>query len=238
MAETFAGDLSGSRFNEVDLSGSRFLGVNLTNVEIEEAWAINLKIDNALLGNVVINGVEVAGYVVDQLRRTDPDRALQNPIDRESGMFAIETVDTRWSALIERARALPDAQRHQSVNDEWSFVQTLRHLVFGIDKWFTVPVLGGGFEPMGLPNMSSPHSLFPGTDPDASPTFDEAVAARAERVAAVRAWLASAEPADFGRIVTVIENGRAPVLACLATVIEEALGHLGYATRDLDILTG
>jgi dihydrofolate reductase len=47
----------------------------------------------------------------------------------------------RRSKTITRAQALPEGTLHESVNDEWSFVQTLRHLVFAMDKWFTAPIL-------------------------------------------------------------------------------------------------
>ena len=36
----------------------------------------------------------------------------------------------------------------------------------------------------------------------------------------------------------MLENGTAPIQGCLHTVFEEELGHLGYATRDLDLLEG
>ena len=62
---------------------------------------------------------------------------------------------TDWAAAIERARRLPDEQRRASVEGEWSFVETIRHLVFATDKWFTVAVLGGAFHPIGLPNSGS-----------------------------------------------------------------------------------
>ena len=47
---------------------------------------------------------------------------------------------------------VPQAAAQASVDGEFSFVQTLRHLAFAMDKWFTVPILGGEFDPMGLPN--------------------------------------------------------------------------------------
>ncbi len=34
----------------------------------------------------------------------------------------------------------------------------------------------------------------------------------------------------------VLENGTAPLQACLHVVFEEEMAHLGYATRDLDVL--
>jgi hypothetical protein len=34
----------------------------------------------------------------------------------------------------------------------------------------------------------------------------------------------------------VLENGTAPLQACLHVVFEEEMAHHGYATRDLDLL--
>ena len=50
-------------------------------------------------------------------------------------------------------------------------------------------------------------------------------------------YLAALDPAALTEIRTVLENGNAPVLACLHAVLGEEVAHLGYATRDLDILT-
>lgn len=63
-----------------------------------------------------------------------------------------------------QARALPDEKLHEPVNGEWTFVQTLRHLVFGMDKWFTVSILGGSFHPIGLPNSGSATSRGPASN--------------------------------------------------------------------------
>ncbi len=49
----------------------------------------------------------------------------------------------------------------------WSFVATLRHLVFAMDKWFTAPILGGEeLHPVGLPNTGF-------ADLGADPNLDE-----------------------------------------------------------------
>ena len=61
---------------------------------------------------------------------------------------------------------------HESVGGEWSFVDTLRHLVFAMDKWFTTPILGDEeFHPIGLPNTGSADFGWPGLDRSAAPTF-------------------------------------------------------------------
>jgi len=36
---------------------------------------------------------------------------------------------------VERARLLPPDLLHESVDGEWSFIETLRHLVFATDSW-------------------------------------------------------------------------------------------------------
>ncbi|HEX2460214.1 MAG TPA: hypothetical protein VHJ58_08710 [Vicinamibacterales bacterium] len=85
-----------------------------------------------------------------------------------------------------RAWILAAGPLHESVNDEWSFVQTLRHLVFAMDKWFTAPILGAGFHPIGLPNSGSVDFPWPGLDDNLRPSVSEALAVRADRATRFR----------------------------------------------------
>ena len=64
---------------------------------------------------------------------------------------AARQLHAAWAATIERIRRTPGVER-RSVNDEWSVVQTLRHLVFGHDSWFRRCCLGSTllFTPMGI----------------------------------------------------------------------------------------
>ncbi len=94
---------------------------------------------------------------------------MLRPTDPEGMRAAWVALEDEWSKTISMAKTLPEEALHQSVNDEWSFVQTLRHLVFAMDKWFTVPVLGEGFHPTGLPNTGSVDYPFPGLDYGQSP---------------------------------------------------------------------
>jgi hypothetical protein len=47
-----------------------------------------------------------------------------------------------WAEADERARRLGEAACQQRVADEWSYVETLRHLVFVVDAWIRRTVLG------------------------------------------------------------------------------------------------
>ena len=231
MPEEFEGDLAGAVFWGADLSGARFRDVNLTDARISHAWLVNVDID-ALVENVVINGVDVTAYVNEH----DPWYPLRgmlrpsNPDDMRATWAALED---EWAKAITQAQALPEGKVFESVNDEWSFVQTVRHLVFAMDKWFTVPVLGEPFHPIGLPNSGSVDFPFPGLDYSLTPTVAEALVVRADRSTRFRDYLASVAPDDFATPIEVLENGTNPLQECLYTVFEEEFWHLRYARRDL-----
>lgn len=148
-----------------------------------------------------------------------------------------EALDASWTALVDEAMALPERVLHESVAGEWSFVQTVRHLVFAIDKWFTVPLLEGRFDPMGMPNTGSVDFGWPGLDPSAAPSAAEALEVHAERREAFGRHLPQVTETDLDRGVEVLENGVEPLRECLFTVFEETVWHLRYARRDLAVLT-
>src|SRR5215218_9425106 len=147
MPEEFEGDLAGAVFWGADLSGARFRDVNLTDAKISHAWLVNVDID-ALVDKVVINGVDVTAYV-NERDPWYPLRTMLRPTDPAGMRTAWAAIEAAWAATAGRALALPHERLHEPVDGEWSFVETLRHLVFGVDKWFTVPILGGSFDPLG-----------------------------------------------------------------------------------------
>ncbi len=231
MREEFEGDLAGAVFWGADLSGARFRDVNLTDARISHAWLVNVDID-ALIDSVVINGVDVTAYV-NERDPWYPLRAMLRASDPEGMRAACAALEAEWAKTVSRAHALRGDTLHESVNDEWSFVQTLRHLVFAMDKWFTVPILGERFHPIGLPNTGSVDFPWPGLDYDLTPTLAEVLAVRADRATRFRDFLASVATADFGRPVDVLENGTHPLQECIYTVFEEEFWHNRYAQRDL-----
>jgi len=234
MPEEFEGDLAGAVFWGADLSGARFRDVNFTNATISHAWLVNVNID-ALVDTLVINGVDVTAYV-NERDPWYPLRAMIRPPDPQGMRDAWTALDEEWSKTLAVAMSLPDDKLHESVNGEWSFVQTLRHLVFAMDKWFTAPILGEGFDPIGLPNTGSLEFPWPGLDLGLTPTVAEALAVREGRATRFRNYLASVSTADLARSVDVLENGANPVQECIYTVFEEEFWHNRYARRDLEEL--
>jgi hypothetical protein len=231
MPDEFEGDLAGAVFWGADLSGAHFRDVNLTNATISHAWLVNVDVD-ALIERLVVNGVDVTAYV-NERDQWYPLRAMLRPSDPEGMRAAWAALEAEWATTIAAASALPETAVHESVDGEFSFVQTLRHLVFAMDKWFTAPILGAPFHPMGLPNTGSLDFPWPGLDGGLSPSLADALAVRSGRAASLREHLASVTTTDLGRSVEVLENGANPVLECLSTVFEEEFWHLRYARRDL-----
>lgn len=234
MPEEFEGDLAGAVFWGADLSGARFRDVNLTNTTISHAWLVNVDID-AMIDTVVINGVDVTAYV-NERDPWYPLRAMLRPSNPEDMRATWAALEAEWATTISRAQRLPDDALHESVNGEFSFVQTLQHLIFAMDKWFSVPILGAGFHPAGVPNTGSLDFPWPGLDYEQKPSVAEALAARADRAARFREYLASVASTDFARPVDVLENGTVPLQECIFTVFEEEFWHDRYALRDLALL--
>jgi hypothetical protein len=235
VPDEFEGDLAGAVFWGADLTGAMFRDVRLNDATISHSWLVNVDID-ALVDKMVINGVDVTAFVNER----DPWYPLrtvlkfpETPVDIRKSWALLET---EWAKTVTRAQALPDAKLHESVNGEFSFVETVRHLVFAMDKWFTMPVLDLPYSPIGLPNKGSVDFPFPGLDYNLKPSATEALAVHADRATRYRDFVASVTAADLTRPTDVLENGEHPLLPCLHTVIEETFWHNRYAVRDLALL--
>jgi hypothetical protein len=237
MAEQFEfQDLSDAVFWGVDLQRATFRDVDFTGARISHARLADVVID-AEIDHVVINGVDVTVYV-NERDEWFTLRSQLHPTDAGSMRQGWRALVAAWGSAIERAERLPEQQRRASVDGEWSFIETIRHLVFAIDKWFTLPILGGAFHPMGLPNSGSADFGWPGLDAAADPTFEEAVEAWRARSERLRDHLVDVEPAALTAEVDVLENGTSAVHDCIGVVFEEHFQHLRYAIRDLDRLSG
>jgi hypothetical protein len=230
-------DYKDSRFFEADFSGARFHGVNFSHVTISDAWLFDVDI-SGLVGNLTVNGVNVSAYVETELNRRHPERLLLAPFDPDGMRKAWTTIEEFAAATLDRARALPCELLDQSVGQEWSYLETLRHLVFATDRWISGPVLGNDspFHPLGMPNP--PHDeVPPGVfDLEAHPTFEEVLAVRRERMDRVAALVRDITADELRRQVASPNGGATSVMSCLHLVFRDEWWHNQYANRDLALL--
>jgi hypothetical protein len=236
MVEHTDENLRGSRFVRVDLSESRLHGVMLQDVKITDAWVNNVEI-SCLLGSLVVNEVDVSGYVRAELDRRHPERRMLAARDADGLRDAWSLITERASATLTRARALPEPKLHESVDGEWSYLDTLRHLVYATDRWITGPVLGENdpFHRLGMPN-DDPEPWRGRLDIDADPSLDEVLEVRNGRMASVATLLADRTDADLTRTVASPNGGTTTVGDCIRVVLGEEWAHDRYANRDLDAL--
>lgn len=228
--------LRGARFTRADFSGVVLRAVEVGGTDIDAPWLLDGR--NTLL----VNGVDVTPFVDAELDRRFPGRAERRAQDPDGLRAAWAKAETAWAAAVERVAALPPGTQDVSVDGEWSFAQTVRHLVMATDTWLGKAVLGREkpYHPLGMPNAeyeTDGHDLS--VFVSGVPPYADVLAARADRTAMVRDFLATATPAD---LAVVRANPWGPehpetTLSCLHTILEEEWEHLRYATRDLDTIT-
>ncbi len=194
---------------DVDLRGARIVA-DLTGARI-----------SGLIDGMTVNDVEVAPLIAAELDRRHPERTTLRPRTPDQAREAWSVVEGLWAATKARAESLPEATLRQRVDGEWSFLETVRHLVFVTDVWVSGPLLNRHEKhPLGL----APTHVDATVEPlDVS--LAEVVAAREDRMASVRALVD-----DDSRM------GQRQ-LQHLLVVLDEEWHHNWFANRDLDRLT-
>lgn len=227
-------DLTGAEFRECDLTGARLIGVVMQDVVID-----------GLVTNLVVNDVDVTAYVEGELDRRHPVRVLIRSDDPAELREGWQGLRADWEATYARLETMPDGSAHVRVDDEWSAVETLRHLVFVHDSWFRRCCLGRTdlFTPMGLATDFVPDQEAQGLDRSAAPSLAEVRAVREEQAAELGAWLAMVSADDLQQPAPIPEGPGWPpyawgrsVAGCLRTVLNEEWAHHGFCVRDLDRL--
>jgi uncharacterized protein YjbI with pentapeptide repeats len=253
MAHFTRADLTGSRFDQtnlidarfdqVDLTRARFRNVDLTGASIRGALLVNVDLDGEL-ENVTVNGVDVVPLVEAELNRRYPDRAKMRPADADGFREAWDILERLWQQTTDRARRLDPDLLHERVDDEYSFIETLRHLVFATDAWVSRAYLGvpEPWDPLGLPHDEMPAETPVPRDRTARPTLDQVLALRADRMATMRQALADLTDERLaGTTEPVLQPGYPepqsyPVRRCLGAILNEEWEHRLFAERDLDAL--
>ena len=237
-------ELQGAEFVEADLSGSRFVGADLSGVVMRGVEVARADIDAPWLPHgefLRVNGVDVIPLVEAELNRRFPGRADRRAEDPDGLRAAWATLEQTWTATLERVAAMPAGTVDVSVGGEWSFAQTLRHLILATDTWLRRGVLEieQPFHPLGL---AGPGAEEEGLDMSVfttvTPSYAEVLEARAGRVAMVRDFIATVTSDE---LAVTRKNPWAPqypetTLSCLHVILEEEWEHHRYAVRDLDAI--
>jgi hypothetical protein len=235
--------LTGARFRDVDLSNARFHLVDLTGVMIRGAALVNVDMSGEIK-NLRVNGVDVVPLVEAELNRRYPDRVKMRPGGADGFRVAWDILERLWQRTVERARGMAPELLHERVEGEWSFIETLRHLVFATDAWVKRAILGepSPWDPLVLPHDEMPDEPGVPRDRGARPSLDEVLALRTDRMATVRQVIAGLTDEKLaGLTEPVMEPGYPEpesfaVRRCLQAILNEEWEHRLYAERDFDVL--
>ncbi len=203
-----------------DLRGAMFVGADLRGARFVEAD----------LSGVVMRGVQVEGADIDAPWLSEGE-----------SFFRVNGVDVIPFVELERVAVMPAGTVDVSVGGEWSFAQTLRHLILATDMWLGRAILEveQPFHPIGLVDTGTEADGFDMSIlATATPSYSELLEARADRVAMVREFLASVTP---GELAATRKNPHDPghaetTLSCLHVILDEEWEHHRYAVRDLDMI--
>jgi len=240
-----AGEFRGASFTSEDFTGATFRDCDLRQVKITDSWLVDVSL-SGLVGNLVVNDVDVTAFVAGELDRRHPER-VQLREARTAGDYRAmwDTLERLWSDTVARAERLPEPALDQRVEDEWSFVETLRHLVFATDAWAGSAILD---DPLPYHRLGLPHAGYPpedaaalGVDLAARPSLAEVMEVRAGRMALVRGILDGLTDAELDRMTSRPPTPLHPeeprsVGRCLRVVMKEECEHRRYAVRDLAVL--
>jgi uncharacterized damage-inducible protein DinB len=236
---TFRGvDLTGATFRDCILAGVRITGSDIGDLRVS-GYAPNG-------GGVVVDGVDVTAFVRLELDRRHPERVRLRDARTPEDLRAVWAIVERlWDETLLRAEQLPEAVRRERVDDEWSVVETLRHLVMATDIWLgrMIELEERPFHEAGLPPTEYPEDGLPelGIDPTAQPSYEEAVSMHAERREQVRAFLEAVTDAELRDVRTAVplpawgERSHS-VRDCLGVLVDEYIEHRRFAARDLAAL--
>jgi DinB superfamily len=264
MADFIDEDLSGSRFERVKLDGARFQLVSVTNAELRTVEFVDTRLRGVDFNRVVmrgvemldvdiygeiegltINGVDVGPLINSELDRRYPGREKMRASDPAGFREAWDILERLWDGTVERARRLDPALLHESVDGEWSFIETLRHLAFATDAWIRRGILGdpAPWDPLDLPWDEMDDTPGIPRDREARPSLDSVLKLRHDRMATVRQVIEGSTDESLARMTDPAEGPGWPrpgsthlVRQCLLVILNEEWEHRLFAERDLAAL--
>ncbi len=234
-------EFEGATFLQMSFKGATLRSSDVSGVTMRSVDVSGLDIDShdLLFGSLIVNGVDVVPLVEAELNRQFPGRELQKartPDGLRDGWVAVQSA---WDTTV---TSTPPEVVDAHVKDEWSLSQTLRHLVLATDAWLrgAIMAMGQPFHEIGqifagAAEMGFDVSIFRAD----VPTFEEILAARAERQQMVTDFLATATPELLAEERDNPWGGgdwHPTVGDCLRVILEEEWAHLRYVRRDLALL--
>ncbi len=239
------GGFRGASFTGADFAGANFRDCDLRQAKVTDSWLVDVRM-SGLVENFVVNDVDVTAFVQGELDKRHPERVQLRKLRAADDYRAMwGTLERLWAETIDRAGRLPEAVLHQRVDGEWSFVETLRHLVMATDRWAGSMILDKPmpYHPLGLPQpgFAPADAAALGIDLEARPPLAEVLEARATRVALVRGIVDGLTDDDLERVCPRLPAPGYPreartVGLCLGVVMKEECEHRRYAVRDLAAL--
>lgn len=236
-------NLAGAQLRGVNLAGAQLRGANLNGAVMRGVELVDARIDGDVEG-LVINGVEIEPVVEAELDRRHPDRAKMRPTNPDGFREAWDVVERLWDGTVRRARGFDPVLLHASVDEEWSFIETLRHLAFATDAWVRRAILGdpAPWDPLDLPWDEMPDTPGIPRDREVRPSLDTVLTLRRDRMSTVRMVIDGlTEESLAAQTEPVVGAGwpparSFPVRECLLVVLNEEWHHRQFAERDLDAL--
>lgn len=223
------------QFTDQDLSGARFTRCLMPGAVIRGSEVAGMEIDDPNLheGSLWVNGVDVVAFVEAELNSRFPGRELKTANTPEGLRTAWAAAEKAWASVLPTAAGLEDV----SVDGEWSFSQTLRHLVMATNAWLHGAILGQEqpFHWIGQP--------FAEYEPEGGDmaifwepaSYEEILAVRGEHQAMVREYLAAVTDEVLAETHPNpwAPEHRVTALNCLHVILNEEWEHQRYAVRDL-----
>jgi DinB superfamily/Pentapeptide repeats (8 copies) len=235
----------GASFRGADFTGANFRDCDLRQAKITDSWLVDVRM-SGLVENFVVNDVDVTAFVEGELDKRHPERVQLREMRTADDYRAMwDTIERLWAETVARAGRLPEPALHQRVDGEWSFVETLRHLVLATDKWAGYMILDKPmpYHPFGLPQpgFTPADAAALGIDLAARPSLAEVLDVRGTRVVLVRGIVDGLTDDALERVCPRLpapgypEEARSVGL-CLGVVMKEECEHRRYAVRDLAVL--
>jgi hypothetical protein len=235
-------DLSGAVFHNVNLSKAKFKDVNLESATIRNANLHNFYIEDAYIQGMTVFGFDVYQLISDEMDRRDPERMclrVSDPYDPECirAVYAhLEEVRRGFYATLRAA----DPQRliARPAPEEWSALETVRHLLYAEDLFLNRRILGNSepWCPLGLlPDFLVSDPAYVGVGSQPSSDLEEILAAWTALHARLQAFVAGVTVEQLKAPLRDLAYGEGVIADVLRGMPIHDLTHIRQAEATLKV---